>query len=569
MKYFFTEPVIEALNTTFIYLYIIDPIIRFMKIYKNNITVNKNYFLVIVLLISSYTFAQKPILLEDFSFKIGEKYKRIKSLNTYHVAIGNRLASIKKGRNSMTIQRYSLDNLKEDVKKRQVVDDKGNFETVIKLGEKAVAFYSINDKAYAQKISLTGIVIEKPIQLINDRENVNRDFGFKSTYGFDAGGRINKFAFKKSTDEKNLLILYRIKTESDKKDKIGIAVYSNTLNLLWKKKVTLPYPSNRIQNEDFAIGNDGNFYMTASIFNVESKNKNKLKETYHTEVFKITKNDTEIIKSKIGISGKAITDAVIETGPLGKVTISGLYANTENKSETSGVFSTELSDNGLVNQITKSDIPIETLQDLALKREERINEGTQKENDKKDLENLRINAVAFNNDGSIVLMAEQRYVESFTTSSSSGSRTTYRYFYRDIFTFKLATDNTIAWMHKLPKNQFGTVSKRSMSYFNLMNGGKHYLFFIDDFTNLKRSFNETPTRYFDGKKEFIYLTSYVIDDSTGEATKEAILTGSDIRNSRLDVLELTKTVILPNKTMIMEAYDGKKSNLLLKISLVK
>ncbi|WP_132066130.1 MULTISPECIES: hypothetical protein [Aquimarina] len=531
---------------------------------------NSKYLLVFTLLISSYTFAQKPILLEDFSFKIGEKYKRIRSINTYHVASGNRLVSIKKGRNAMTIQRYSLDNLKEDVKKRQVVDDKGNFETVMKLGGKAVVFYSINDKAYAQKVSLTGIVVEKPIQLVNDRENVNRDFGFKSTYGFDAGGRINKFVFKKSADQKKLLILYRIETSSGKGDKIGIAVYKDDLSLLWKRKVTLPYSSERIQNEDFAIGNDGHFYMTASIFNSESKDKNKLENTYHTEVFKITEESgSEIIKSKIDISGRSITDAVIEVDEAGKVKVSGFYANSNNKEEISGVFSATLSDSGIVNSTIKSDIPLETLQSLALKREERVNEGTQKENDLKDLERLKINDIIFNSDGSTTFLAEQRFVESFTTSSSSGSRTTYRYYYRDIFVLKLGSDNTMIWMHKLPKYQMGTRSKRSMSYLNFENGGKLYLFYIDDFTNLKRSFDETPTRYFDGKKEFIYLTSYVIDNATGEVTREAILTGSDIRNSRLDVLELTKAATLPNKSMIMEAYDGKKNNLLLKISLAK
>ncbi|WP_438712291.1 hypothetical protein ACSTS3_07885 [Aquimarina muelleri] len=540
-----------------------------MNIYKKDAQMNIRYLLVFSFFISFYAFAQKPVLLEDFSFKIGEKYKRIKSINTYHVASGNRLVSIKKGRNSMTIQRYSLEDLKEDIKKRQIVEDKGDFETVMKLGGKAVVFYSINDKAYAQKVSLTGIVVEKPIQLINDKENINRDFGFNSTYGFDAGGRINKFIFKKSANEKNLLVLYRIETSSGKADKIGIAVYSDALNLLWKRKITLPYASDKIQNEDFAIDNAGNFYMTASVFNAASTDKNKLENTYRTEVFKITENGSEIIKSGIDISGKSITDAVIEEDELGTVKISGFYANNDNKAEVSGVFSAILSSEGIVDRVVKSDIPLGMMQDLALKRETRINEGTQKESDKKDLENLRVNDIVFNNDGSLVLLGEQRYVESFTTSSSSGSRTTYRYYYRDIFAFKLSNDNRMVWMHKLPKYQLGTASKRSMSYLNFKNKGKHYLFFIDDFTNLKRSFEETPARYFDGKKEFIYLTSYVIDDATGKTTKEAILTGSDVRNSRLDVLELTKAATLPNMDMIMEAYDGKKSNLLLKISIAK
>ena len=57
----------------------------------------------------------------------------------------------------MTIQRYALDDLKEDVKKRQVIEDKGEFQTVMKLNDKAVVFYTKGDRAYGQKISLSGI----------------------------------------------------------------------------------------------------------------------------------------------------------------------------------------------------------------------------------------------------------------------------------------------------------------------------------------------------------------------------------------------------------------------------
>ncbi len=530
---------------------------------------NIKYILIFTLFFSGYAFAQKPVLLKDFAFKGGEKYKRIKSINTYQVASGNRLVSIKKGRNTMTIQRYSLEDLKEDVKKRQVIEDKGDFQTVMKLNDKAVVFYTKGNRAYGQKISLTGIVAEKPIQLINEKEGVARDFGFKSTYGFDAGGRINQFAFKKSPDEKKLVVLFRIKSGDGKADKIGITVFSDGLNMLWRRKVAMPYASDKMQYEDFAIDNKGNFFMTASVFNDVSQYRDKLESTYHTEIYKITEDSGEVVKHRIDIPKSAITAGAIELTNEGKVTFSGFYANTTNKTEISGVFSATLANDGSISSLIKSNIPTEKLQDLALQREARINEGTQKEDDLKDLEKLKINDIVFNTDGSTTLFGEQRYAESFTTSSSSGSRTTYKYYYRDIFVFKLSSKSTLEWMHKLPKWQMGTISKRSMSYINFENDGKYYLFFIDDFTNLKRSFEETPARYFDGKKEFNYLTTYVIDKATGEATKEAILTGSDIRNSRLDVLEVTKAARLPNKDMILEVYDGKKSNLLLKISLSK
>ncbi len=525
--------------------------------------------LFLLIFVTAYSFAQKPVLSEDFKFKIGEKYKRIKSVNSYYVASGDKMVAIKKGRNNMTVQRFSLSDLKEDVKKRQVIEDKGDFQTVMNLNGKAVVFYTIKDKAFAQKISLTGIIAEKPVLIGSDKDNITNDVGFKSTYGFDAGGRINKFVFKKSFDGTKLLVLFRVKTADDKADEIGISVYDSNLKSLWSRKVRLPYANKWLENEDFAIDNEGSFYMTASVFNSGSEDKNKLENTYRTEVFKIKESPKEIIKSKIELPGKSIMNGVIGLDKGGKVRVSGFYVNNDNKLEASGLFSAVLDENGIVTSVFKSDIPTEIAQQYALKREERINEGTQDEKDKKDFENLKVNEVVYNQDGSAVVLGEQRYVESFTTSSSSGSRTTYKYFYRDIIVSKISPEGTLAWFHRLPKYQTGVRGKRSMSYINFKNSGKHYIFYIDDFTNLKRSFDEYPTRYFDGKKEFLYLTSYTINDTSGEVVKEPILTGSDIRNSRLDDLEVYKAAVLPNQDMIFEAYDGKKNNLLLKVSLVK
>ncbi len=524
--------------------------------------------LIIATAINESVFAQKPILSDAFTFSFGEKYKNIKSLNTYYVATNSRFLAVKKGRNDMTIQRFNLKDLKEEVKIRQVIEDKGNFETVMDMDGYAVVFYSIKDKAYAQKISLTGSIAQKPIQLINEKENLDEDFGFKSTYGFDAGGRINKFVFKRSPDGKKVLLLYRLKSSSDSADKIGIAVFDSEIELLWKKKITMPYSSNKMLYEDFTIDNIGNFYMTSSVFNDNSTDKNKLESFFVTELYKIKEDSDEILKSTISISSGSIMDAVISNDASGKVMISGFYSNN-NEGLVTGVFCAKLGNQAEVTSLINSDISSDIIQKYALEREKRIKEGTQKVNDEKDFEKLKINDVLFNPDGSIVLLGEQRYAVSFTTSSSSGSRTTYDYFYRDIYAFKLSSDGKLRWMHKLPKNQRGTTGKNSMSYKSFRNSGKHYMFFIDNFTNLKRSFDESPTKYFDGKKDFLYLTAYVIDDVTGEVIKEPILTSSDIRNSRLDKLEVSKLVKLPNKDMVIEAFDGKKNNLLLKISVAK
>lgn len=526
-------------------------------------------FVVVFLFISFNSFAQKPVLSEDFTLSAGEKYKRIKSIGTYNIASGYGLASIKKGRTDMTIQRYSVKDLKEDIKKRQVIEDKGDFQTVMELGGKAVVFYINKNKAYAQRISLTGIIAEKPVLVGSDKENIHRDFGFKGTRGFDAGGRINQFAFKKSPDGSKLVVVFRIKTANDKADKIGINVYDTNLELQWRRKVRLPYASKKMMNEDFAVDNEGNFYMTTSIFSGADAENDKLEANYDTEVYKIAEDPTEFQKNRIDIAGKVITDAIIGKDRNGRMRVSGFYSDKTNKIEIAGMFSAQLGDDGAVVELFHSDIPVEAVQKYVEERETRINEGSQNKKDLLSFESIKVNDVIYRGDGSAVVLGEQRYAESFTTSSSSGSRTTYKYYYRDIIATKLKPNNTIDWFYKLPKDQIGVMGKRSMSYYNFEANNKHYLFHVDNFNNIKRSLDEMPTKYFDGKKDFVYLMSYTIDDATGEMIKEPILTGSDLRNARLDMLRLHKVGRLLNKDLFFEVFDGKKNNLMFKISLTK
>ncbi len=524
----------------------------------------KIILLVLLFSFQMNVFAQRPVLSEDFSFSFGEKYKNIKSRRKYYVAHGNQLLSVKKGKKSMTIQRYGLEDLKENLKFRQVVEDKGDFETVLKLGYRAVAFYSIKNRVYAQFISLTNKSISKPTQLINEKEGVERNFSFQGTYDFDAGGRIHKFAFKKSPDGNKLLILYRLKSEEENKERIVVQVFNDKLELDWKKKILLPIEEKKLLKEDFTIDNEGNFYMTASIF--ENEKKDKLKEKYTSSIYVFNKESQELKSNTIALN-VAIEDAVIIKKGA-KTAVTGFFTSDSDKEIAAGIFTLDLGKEGSVTNLRHTLFPEETLAKLMAEREERINEGTQKKTSKRDFQNLRINKIYTNDDGSQVILAEQRYVTRHSTSSSSGGRIMFRNYYTDIYAFKILSNGQIAWMQKMPKYQMGMRGKGSMSYYSFKSKGEYYLLYVDDFTNLKKEFQETPTKYYDGKKEFLYLTAYIINDNTGEVEKQPVLTGRDVRNSRLEHLEISKMTKLHNN-FIMEAFDGKKNNLLIKLSEVK
>ncbi|UZO80044.1 hypothetical protein NBT05_13945 [Aquimarina sp. ERC-38] len=527
---------------------------------------SQKYLLILLVCISTSLFAQKPILTEAFDFTIGEKYKKIKNLQSYYFSQGNYLASFKKGRDQMTIQRFSLEEMKEDYKKRQVIEDKGDFQTIMKLGSRALLFYANKDKAFAQGISITGKVADKSKVLVDDSENITEDFGFKSTFGFDAGGRIHKFGFKKSFNETKLLILYRIKTPNDEPDKIGIKVFDPSLELLWERKIALPHASDKLIPEDFSIDDEGTFYMSASLFTDTTKDKNKEENLYKTEVYTLQQDAENFSTTTLGLTNKVVSNAVFGLNKTGAVALTGFYASGSSPTIASGIFSASILKEGSIRELIQTDFPKDKVNLFATQRETRINEGTQSKKDKTEFENLKVNKIFYNANGSFTVLGEQRYVESFTTSSSSGSRTTYTYYYNHGIAAKSSASGTMDWLELLPKEQMGVRGKASMSYYPVELNNKYYLFHVDHFTNLKKSFDEKPDRYLDGKKDFLYLVSYTIDAITGKVEKEPVLTGRDVRNSRLDNLQISKVAATSNNELYYELNDGSKNNLLLKLT---
>ena len=525
----------------------------------------KIFLIIIIVLIPISLIAQRPVLSEDFMFSMGEKYKHQKGLNSYYVAHGEHMLSVKKTKKGFVFQRFKLSDLKEDIKLRQTIEDKGDFETITKIGNRAALFYSNKNKVYGQFISLSHKSITAPIQLINEKNGVSSNYSFQSTYKFDSGGRIHKFGIKKSANGDKVVIVYKLKSKEDQKSKIAVQVFNNRLELEWKKKFVLEVVDDRVINEDFSVDNQGNFFMTASIFTEEVKKKDKATEIYKTKVYTIDAEEQNLSSQTIKLGANVVQEAIIDHTAKGMAVI-GLYTIKENSAIATGMFKKYIKDSEDAIQMSK--FPEEKVSQLALERTERINEGTQKEKDKQDFENLKINAVFSTQDGGEIVLAEQRYVTRHSSSSSSGGRMMFRSYYNDIYAFKLSANGEMIWFYKMPKSQMGMRGKGSMSYYPFEYKNKYYLLFIDDFTNLKKELKETPTKYYDGKKEFLYLTAFVLDNSEGTIKKEPLLTGRDIRNARLEHLRVSK-IIRVNNDFLMEAYDGKKNDLLVKLSGVK
>ena len=557
----------------------------------------KNSFLFLLLLITINVFSQDPKLSDDFTVQVGEEYKETDGDFKGFYKYDNTVVAVNRHKDHLVIQKLDPVTLKEvdRIEHEKFFKDKtkGGFEKILRLGGNVIMFYAKWDRKKqiesleAQTISLKTLKISEQKEIIKQEGKIAGYFTIQSNhFSITKMGTIDKFSYKTSFDGNKLLIQYRLKPkfrdDSKSFDRIAINVFDDNLELNWKGQVEMPYTEKKMNNEDYAIDKDGNFYMLASVYEDDStdeKKKEKKDANYHLELFKVKKNTNTIIKNEIKIADKFIDEVVLyedaeaniviagsSKNPGRKVTTTGLFS-TEQKGQATGVFTIKLNEDGEISGFKGYDFPLDLLSKHATKGEKRKIKRKDKNKDVKPaFEYLKINSVVANNDGSMLILGEQRYkVKTTNYGSRTGINTTrIAYYYRDILATKINADGTLGWMHKLPKFQKGVRGKRTMSYTHIFAGDSHYLLYLDNVKNLNLPEDEVPYTHTDGKGG--YFTAYIINDKTGKVKKEAIFNTRDFNDTKLEHFETDKILLLSDSEILIEGFNGKNKDFLVKVS---
>jgi hypothetical protein len=555
----------------------------------------KNRYLLLLFLVTINVFSQDPKLSENFTVKVGEEYVETDGGFKGFYKYDNTVIAINRHKSHLIIQKFDPTTLKEvdRIEHEKFFKDKkkGGFERILRLGDNVIMFYAKWDRKNkiesleAQTISLKSLKISEQKEIIRQEGKIAGYFSVQGNGFFITKiGTTNKFSYKTTFDENKLLIQYRLKPKfrNDAKsfDRIAINVFDENLELNWKGEVEMPYTEKKMNNEDYAIDKDGNFYMLVSVYEDDSTDEKKKKEkdaNYHLELFKVKKNTNTIIKNEIKIADKFIDEVILYEDADANIVIAGtsknpdrgtsrVFFSTKQKGQATGVFTIKLNDDGTVSDFKNFDFPLDLLNKHATKGEKRrVKRKNKNENAKPAFEHLKINAIVANNDGSFLILGEQRYIVKKRTTNSKGKiRTTIIYYYRDILATKINADGTLAWMHKLPKFQKGARGKRTMSYTHMFAGDNHYLLFLDNVKNLNLQEDEVPYTHTDGKGG--YFTAYIINDKTGKVKKEAIFNTRDINGVELEHFETDKILPLSDSEILIEGFNGRSKDFLVKVS---
>ncbi len=528
----------------------------------------KNLFLYFFLL-STIILAQRPDLSEDFNVSVGEPYKRVKTLNEYHFHYGSRMLSLKKVNKNFILERHSTATLNRTPKNKSLPEI-GELIGVEQFEDTVVIFARKKNRLLAQKLLVTQPKVSRPFVFISENENIDNDFGFSTRYGYDIGERINAFGIKKSVNASKFVVVSRQKHKTNEElglsSNLNIHVYHSDFTLDWEKNIALPFNNRELLTEDFMVDENGDFYILASKFDDISllNSPKKLNDDYSSYVFKIGKDDSQWQIGKLD-TNKALGESVLFQNTKKEAVVVGFFFEKEAKGYASGIYSSKIKNITSNIPTTHHNIPIDTIISYEKRKASQIDKGQRFIDDKEDLEDLRINKVISNPDGSFNLFAEQRYAEQNSTYRNGVTNVYYQLYYRNAYAAKIDGEGNLLWFNQLPKNQFSNRGKRAMSYVHQQFGGHHYLLYWDMYRNIYKNVGDFAELLEMKRQEYLFITSFKIDDITGAVTKDPVINSLDVEKQRISSFQMDKIMTLSDKKIILEAHNGRGKNYLIKI----
>ncbi|MBL0047812.1 MAG: hypothetical protein IPP32_06930 [Bacteroidetes bacterium] len=554
--------------------------------------------LVFAALLGNSVIAQKTYSNDEFTVKFGFPYeipKGHQDLGYFGNAETGFAQVSYQPQKELTIQNFDK-NLKAG--KEKTIDIK-NFpddfmsDTLFVIGDKYFWFFSTFDKAdrkeslWVQELNLSkGELTGKRVELL---KNTELEGELISLGGFKiAKGR--KYQFHSSLDSSKLLINYRMlhksKNDAVSKEQVGFCVIDEKLKIIDKNLIDMPYTEKRMDIADYNVDSQGNSFLLAKVFgDGENKEKNKKKQKYHYEVFRIQHGTGELKNIKLETETKFITNILTVEQKTGDIVIGGFYSNKkqdkdggwhfgDDKNSSDGVFLVKIDKEGKAVNYGKGyfEFPAEIIkQYMSARQQKKLDK--KEEDDDLEAKNMVMRYIVTNSDGSTEVIGEEYAVKvrggSNVSGMGGGSSTTTYYEYEDILDMRVDADGQMVWIKKIPKRQLATTTGYgsqymaagtkymmtivgSMSFYRYAKGETTYLFYTDNIKNLNLPLDKEPALHRDGAGG--YLMYYKID-------KEGNVSKGDLFDYKKEGIKF-KPVEFQNigkKTLVNRAFKGKQS----------
>ncbi len=534
------------------------------------------------LLIYPFILCSQSTMSTDFSYLFGKPYMATNAADKEYFYKGDNILAVKTQKNQVVLQKMNIQSL--SLARTRYYNDfppEIAVEGVFEFGQRYYFFYSLaydmGDQLFVREIDFEKGEFATKAKLLfqTERKVIGKDAGV-AVYGIKSG-MTDRFSFLFPHHRSNLMVQYRLKPEkrSDKinYDQIGFYAYDSTMQPIWNKVVTMPYTEKEMNNLYYATDDNANAYILAGVQGNVLSNGAIL--PYHLELLKIMAGTAKLTTSTIKTGEKNVGRIWMGETADGKLSCGGFYTKTRKLNNADGVIFFKLDEKGALYDLVTHEIPMSV---IAMYNDPIVTGDMRQHSSQTvnyELPNLYIRHLIHQEDSSTLLIAEEYKVSTRTqTYYGIPINTVTTKYYNNILVTKINADGSLAWMKKIPKQQYGvengyynSYDKGGLSFKYMHTKGQHYFVFLDNKKNLSLVPNKKPARHRDGQGGF--LTAVKLDDGTGQLSKMSIFDTRKVQNTRVTKFNTDRILSLDDRDFIVEMTNKTQQDLLIKVSIVK
>jgi hypothetical protein len=365
-----------------------------------------------------------------------------------------------------------------------------------------------------------------------------------ASMGYEKTNRPPEFTI--SSDSSKLLLVAQAPYDRYVNETYEVYLFDETMQLIWKERLELPYPSKNFTLEKIKLHNNNVFFLA---------NTNSEKSFENAEKFILMRYDnaTKSIKEfELGLTGKWITSATFEIAPNNKLYVGGFYSNDKSFSIAGTFFlSIDLATNSTTDKSLKA-FSENFMSEFLPPR--RVKKGA-------ELPSFYFDHFIIKPNGGAIFVAEQyiKSISNFNDIHSGFYNLNTVYYYNDIIVVSVDEEGQIEWNKKISKkqysvNDYGYFSSYALNYLN----NNVYIYFNDHPKNNNSKNREQNLRYMNFPQRSV-ITEVVV-------TETGMVSYKELKNEKNNLILRPKLSYKTHNNKLIMLMEKSKFYGLIKLS---
>ena len=310
-------------------------------------------------------------------------------------------------------------------------------------------------------------------------------------------GNYGAFSLAESRDKSKFMLYDSDIYDRGENEKFTVRVYNDDMQLLWNKKITIPYEDKLFEIENYRVDNFGNAYILGIEYKDKLRTRRRGKPNYQYKILSYKNGGEDFKEYTVELDDKFITDLNFRIADNEDIICAGFYSDKGTLSIKGTYFLSVDAKSGKIKKNGIKQFDTEFLSGFM--SEVKAKKGN------KELYRFSIDQIILRSDGGALLIAEQFYIREVSRYNQATGfyDYTYYYYYNDIIVINIKPDMSIEWATKIPKRQVTTNDGGHFSsYAYAIQGGQIHLIYNDNVKNVTKN-NPSKTFAFNGKRSVV------------------------------------------------------------------